>query len=119
MAPYVALGPVGLYEMLTPCDYDQFVADGPVGLDVPEPLEHSVLGLSMRPLEHSGADRLVSPITNPVGSVGPYVARGPAGSYGMLSPFSSDQLVADGPVGPYVPEPLEHSVLGLSMPLRK
>ena len=77
VGPYVALGPVGSYEMLTPCDYDQLVADGPVGPYVPEPLEHSFLGLSMHPLEHSGADRLVSPITNPVGPVGPtfHVAR--------------------------------------------
>ena len=36
------------------------------------------------------------------GPVGPYVARGPVGSYGMLSPCDSDQPVADGPVGPYV-----------------
>ena len=34
----------------------------------------------------------VGPITDPVG---------PVGSYGMLSPCDSDQLVADGPVGPY------------------
>ena len=38
--------------------------------------------------------------------MGPYVARGPVGSYGMLSPCDSDsdpdQPVADGPVGPYV-----------------
>ena len=73
------------------------------------------LGLSTYLLEHSGADRLVRSITGPVGLVGPYVARGPMGSYGMLSPCDSDQLVADGPLGPYVPEPLEHSVLGLSM----
>ena len=40
------------------------------------------------------------------GPVGPYVARGLVGSYGMLSPCDSDsdadQPVADGPVGPYV-----------------
>ena len=40
------------------------------------------------------------------GPVGPYVARGPVGSYGMLSPCDSDsnddQPVADGQVGPYV-----------------
>ena len=50
--------------------------------------------------------RPVSPITNPVGPVGPYVTRGPVGSYGMLSPCNSisypDQPVADGPVGLYV-----------------
>ena len=33
---------------------------------------------------------------------GPYVARGPVGWYGMLSPCDSDQFVSDGPVGPYV-----------------
>ena len=110
VGPNVAHGPVGSYEMLSPCDSDQLVADGPVGPYVPEPLEHSALGLSMHPLEHSCVDRLVSPITNLVGPVGPYVARGLVGSYGMLSPCDSDQLVADGPVGPYVPELLEHSV---------
>ena len=31
-----------------------------------------------------------------------YVARGPVGSYGVLSPRDSVQQVADGPVGPYV-----------------
>ena len=40
------------------------------------------------------------------GPVGPYVTRGPVGSYGMLSPCNSDfdpyQPVGDGPVGPYV-----------------
>ena len=110
VGPNVAHGPVGSYEMLSPCDSDQLVADGPVGPYVPEPLEHSALGLSMHPLEHLCVDRLVSPITNHVGPVGPYVARGLVGSYGMLSPCDSDQLVADGPVGPYVPELLEHSV---------
>ena len=44
--------------------------------------------------------------TNPVGPVGPYITRGPVGSYRMLSPCNSvsypDQPVADGPVGPYV-----------------
>ena len=45
---------------------------------------------------------LVSPITDPVGPLGPYVTRGPVGSYGMLSPCDSDHLVADGPLGPYV-----------------
>ena len=88
--------------MLSPCnsdfDPDQPVADGPVEPYVPEPLEHSVLGLFMHLLEHSGADR----------PVGPYVTRGPVGSYGTLSPchsdsdFDSDQHVADGPVGSYV-----------------
>ena len=43
----------------------------------------------------------VGPITDPVGPVGPYVARGPVGSYGMVSPCDSDHLVADGPMGPY------------------
>ena len=32
--------------------------------------------------------------------MGPYIARGPVGSY--ISPCNSNQLVADGPVGPYV-----------------
>ena len=40
------------------------------------------------------------------GPVGPYVACGPVGSYGMLAPCNSDsdpdQPVVDGPVGPYV-----------------
>ena len=38
------------------------------------------------------------------GPVSPYVARGPVGSYGMLSlcDSDSDQPVADCPVGPYV-----------------
>ena len=40
--------------------------------------------------------------SDPVGPVGPYVARGPVGSHGMLSPCDSDQLVDDDPVGPYV-----------------
>ena len=73
----------------------------------------------MHPLEYSGADRSVGPSIDPVGLVGPYVTRGPVGSYGLLSLCISDsdpdQPVADGPVGPYVPEPLEHSVLGLFM----
>ena len=114
LGPYVARGPVGSFGMHSLCDSDQLVADGPVGPYVPEPLEHLVLGFSVHPLVHLGADRLVSPITNPVGPVGPitntvglvgpYVARGPVGSYGMLSPCDSDQLVADGPVCPFVPD---------------
>ena len=117
VGPYVARGLVGSYGMLSPCDSDQLVTDGPVGPYFPEPLEHSVLGLSM----HSGADRSVGPSIDPVGPVGPYVTHDPVGSYGMLSPCNSDsgpdQPVADGPVGPYVPEPLEHSVMGLFMHL--
>ena len=70
----------------------------------------------MHLLEHSGVDQSVGPSIDPVGPVGPYVTRGPLGSYGLLSPCISDsdpdQPVADGSVGPYVPEPLEHSVLG-------
>ena len=42
------------------------------------------------------------PITDPVGPVDPFVARDQVGSYGMLLPCDSDQLVADGPVGPYL-----------------
>ena len=48
----------------------------------------------------------VGTATDPVGPVGPYIARSPVGSYGMLSPSDSDsdpdQPVADDPVGPYV-----------------
>ena len=44
----------------------------------------------------------VGPVTETVGPVSPYIARGPVGCYGMLSPCDSDQHVADGPVGPYV-----------------
>ena len=75
-----------------------------MGPYVPEPLEHSVLGLSMHTLEHSGADRSVGPSIDLVGPVGLYVTRGPVSSYGTLSPCDSDadQPVTDGPVGPCV-----------------
>ena len=42
------------------------------------------------------------------GHVGPYVARGPVGSYGMLSPCDSDHPVADGPVMPVRTFPQSH-----------
>ena len=103
VGPYIARGPVGSYGMLSPCDSDQLIADAPVGQYVLEPLEHSVLGLSMHLLEHSGADRSVGPSINPVGPVDPYVTCGPVGSYGTLSPCDSDtdadQPVTDGLVG--------------------
>ena len=79
-----------VYGMLSLCDSDQVVADVPVGPYVPEPLEHSVLGLSMHPSEHSGTDRSVGLSIDPVGLVGPYATHVPVGSYGTLSPCDSD-----------------------------
>ena len=96
--PVGPVGPVGLCGMTSPSD---LISIGPVG-PIPGPVG---------PCEMTSPSVLTSigpvgPITDPVGPVGPYVTRGPVGSYGMLSPCDSDsdhdQPVADGPVGPYV-----------------
>ena len=90
--PVGHVGPVGPYRMTSPSDLTSLGLvgpnPGPVGLcGMPSPCD----------LTSSGP---VGPITDPFGPVGPYVTRGPVGSYGMLSLCNSDsypdQLVADG-----------------------
>ena len=95
-----ARGSVGSFGVLSPCDPDQLVADGPVG---PHVTRGPVGSYGMLSPCNSDFDP-VQPVAD--GPVGPYVARGPVGSYGMLSQCDCDsdpdQPVADGPVGPYV-----------------
>ena len=90
VGPYVARGPVGSYGMLSLCDSDQLVADGPVGPSV-----------ARGPVGSSGMLSLCDSDQHvPDGPVGPSITRGLVGSYGMLSPCDSDfdpeQPVADG-----------------------
>ena len=98
VGPYVARGPVGSYGMLSLCDSDQHVPDGPVGPSITRGLVGSYGMLSPCDSDFDPEQ----PVAD--GPVGPYVTRGPVGSYGIPSPcdsdFDPDQPVADGLVGP-------------------
>ena len=99
VGPSVTLSPVGSAGRLSQCDSDQPVADGPVGPSVtPSPV-----------FNPSWTGRSISPEMEPeyvhvhsAGPVGPYFTLSLVGSAGRLSQCDSDQLVADGPVGPSV-----------------
>ena len=81
--PVGNVGPVDQCGMTSPSDLTSLGLVGPN----PSPVGHCGM-TSPSDLTSSGP---VGPISDHVGPVGPYVARGQVGSYGMLSPCDSDR----------------------------
>ena len=97
MGQYVTRSPVGSDGMLSMCDSDQPMAEGPVGQYI-----------TRNPV---GSDGMLSTCDSdqPVvdGPVGPSAILGLVGPRRMLSQCNPDQPVADGPVGQsFTPRPV-------------
>ena len=100
VGPYVAPGPMGSYGMLSRVTLISLLL-----------MARWARMLHVARWARVGCYPRVTPILTLISLLlmarwAPYVARGPVGSYGMLSPCDSDsdpdEPVADGPVGPYV-----------------
>ena len=89
MGQYITRSPVGPDGMLSTCDSDQPMAEGPVG----QYITRSPVG-SDRMLSTCDSDQPVAD-----GPVGPSFMLGPVGPRRMFSQCKPDQPVAVGPVG--------------------
>ena len=107
---YITRSPVGSDGMLSTCDSDQPVADGPVGPSV-------ILGLvgPRRMLSQCKPDQ---PVTD--GPVGQSFTLGPVGPCGIVSKCEPNDPIADSPVGSTeTPDPVDQKERPIQIDIMK